>query len=79
MGNLFKTAWHDPVGSKVISGLILAALTAVALWAKAGFSSNLTVIWANTVSIWAWLTSATVIPIGVELLTLITFAALYGR
>ena len=36
--------WRDPVWSKVISGLILAANSAVLVWALSGFSSNLSVI-----------------------------------
>jgi hypothetical protein len=59
MRDFFKKAWHDPVGSKVISGVIFAALTAVALWTWSGFSSNLTVILASTLSIWTWLASPT--------------------
>ena len=75
MKGWLKAAWHDPVGSKVISTLIVAALGAVMLWAKSGFSSSLAVVWASTVAIWSWLSDPMTLPIGVVLLTLITFAA----
>jgi hypothetical protein len=75
-GRLAK-AWHDPVWSKVISWAITAVLAVLALWAWSGFSAHLTVIWASTVSIWTWLSSPTYIPLGIEWLTLITFAVLY--
>jgi ribosomal protein S25 len=74
-GGLAKV-WHDPVWSKVISGLILATLSAAGLWAWSGFSSNLAVIWASTLSIWTWLASPVPAPFGIMLLTLITFAAI---
>jgi hypothetical protein len=69
-------AWHDPVGSKVISTLIVAAMGAAVLWAKSGFSSSLAVVWPSTVAVGSWLASPMTLPIGIVLLTLITFAAL---
>lgn len=73
MKKFFVKAWHDPVGSK----FIYAGLAALGLWAKSGFSDKLTVIWASTLSIWTWLKTPTSMSVGVELLTLLTFAALY--
>jgi hypothetical protein len=78
MKGWLNKAWHDPVGSKVISGIILALLGAVALWAKAGFSSSLAVIWASTEAIWTWLSSTVSLPIWIMLLTLITFPSVIG-
>lgn len=77
MKALLIKAWHDPVWSKVISWIIYTVLGAFALWAWSGFSRSLAVIQSSTLAIWTWLTSPTEIPVGVELLTLITFAALY--
>jgi hypothetical protein len=76
MKALLVRAWHDPVGSKVISGIILTALGAVVLWAKSGFSNSLAVVWASTLAIWTWLVTPTTLPIGIVVLTPITFAAL---
>jgi hypothetical protein len=73
----FVKAWHDPVGSQVISWAIIAIITALALWAKSGFSGSPAVILASTRSIWTWLKAPTSMPVGVALLTLIAFAALY--
>jgi len=67
----WKKTWHDPVGSKVIAGSILGALTAVALWAKSGFSSNAVVLWAVFAKPMA-------LPFGVVLLVLVACAALIG-
>ena len=46
------------------------------VWALSGFSSNLSVIWASTLSVWTWFTSPVLIPFGLVLLTLITFAVI---
>jgi predicted transcriptional regulator len=72
----FARAWHDPVGSKVIAGVILAGLGATWLWAESGWSSSLTVIWASTLAI---VRAPIAIPFGVAILTLATFAAIFIR
>jgi hypothetical protein len=79
MKALLIKAWHDPVGSKVISTLIVAALGAMVLWAKSGFSSSLAVVWTSTVAVWSWLAGPMTLPIGIVLLTLVIFAALGWR
>ena len=76
MKALLIKAWHDPVGSKVISWGIIAGLTALGLWAWSGFSSSLAVVWASTLAVWSWLAGPMTLPIGIVLLTVITFAAL---
>jgi hypothetical protein len=50
MKGWLKTAWHDPVGSKVIAGIILSALGGLValvgvLWSKSDFSTNASVAW----------------------------------
>jgi hypothetical protein len=50
MKGWLKVAWHDPVGSKVIAGIILGALGGVVallgvLWSKSDFSTNASVAW----------------------------------
>jgi hypothetical protein len=71
MKEWFAKAWHDPVGSKVIAGIILAALSALLIWAKSGFSSNAVVLW----SVFA---KPMALPFGVVLLVLVACAALIG-
>jgi hypothetical protein len=50
MKGWLKAAWHDPVGSKVIAGIILFALGGLAtligvLWSKSDFNTNAAVAW----------------------------------
>jgi hypothetical protein len=71
MKELFAKAWHDPVGSKVIAGIILAALSALLIWAKSGFSSNAIVLWAVFAKPMA-------LPFGVVLLVVVACAAVIG-
>ena len=83
-----KKLWHDPVWSKVISGLILAALLAVAnLWSKSGFSTNAIVAWSAAVnslvhaviSVWAWLAEPMNIPRGIAFALIIISAVIAVR
>jgi hypothetical protein len=50
MKGWLKAAWHDPVGSKVIAGIILFALGGLAtligvLWSESDFSTNASDAW----------------------------------
>ena len=50
MKGWLKAAWHDPVGSKVIAGIILATLGSLValvgvLWSKSDFSTNAGEAW----------------------------------
>jgi hypothetical protein len=72
----WKKAWHDPVGSKLISGAIIAAVGSFYLWAKSGFSGSLAVIWTTVIAVWASLSRPINLPVWSVLLTLMTFAVL---
>lgn len=52
MNGWLKKAWHDPVGSKVIAGVILGGLGAVAtwLWSASDFSTNGRLAWTAAAS-----------------------------
>jgi DNA-binding MarR family transcriptional regulator len=45
MNGWLKKAWHDPVGSKVIAGVILGGLSAAWLWSASNFSLNGGLAW----------------------------------
>jgi hypothetical protein len=71
---LLAKAWHDSVGSKVIAGVILAVLGSIWLWAESGWSKSLTVVWASARALFAL---PTTISLGVALLTLAAFGAIF--
>ena len=73
MNGWVKKLWHDPVWSKVISGVILGALAIVwGLWRESDFSTNLATAWAAAESVldavWAWLLAPIGIPCGIVLI-----------
>ena len=84
MPEWLKKWWNDPVGSKVIAGLILGALAAaVSLWSKSDFSTNAKVAWsgaANALSVfWAWLAEPVPIPRGVVFLIVASYVVTTAR
>jgi hypothetical protein len=75
-------AWHDPVGSKVIAGVILGGPGAVWLWSTSNFSRNLTTAWTGATSAlavaWHWFLAPTVPPSFVVLLILSMVAVAFA-
>jgi hypothetical protein len=74
MKGFLQKVWHDPVGSKVIAGVILGCLGAVWLWSKSNFSRNLAGAWAGATSALAaaehWFITPAVTPLFLLLLIL---------
>lgn len=79
---IFIAVWHDPVGSKVISGIILIPVAAAVtgLWSGSGFSFNGAAIWAGAksaaISFIGW--TATPLPISRASLALVVFLGVIG-
>jgi hypothetical protein len=84
MNSWFKKLWHDPVWSKVISGLILGGLAIIAsLWSRSDFSTNLSTAraaaWSSLGAALTWLVSPMAIPRAIVLLLVVgVFAAEIG-